>query len=375
MSETKVEVRGSEGTAEAFLYTPSNGSGPWPGVIFLTDIMGIREANLGMAKRIAEHGYVVLVPNIFYRVSKLPVVDFELKMDDERTMKRMGELRGGLSNAQMGPDGAAFADFLLAQPNVRGPKVGVAGYCFTGTMAIRTAAAAPDKIAAAASFHGGGLYTDRPDSPHLLLSRIKARLYFGHAIEDRGMPVEAIEKFEALLKTWLGKSQSETYAGARHGWTVPGRDIYNEAQAERQGKSVAVVFEDQQLTYQELNSRANQLAHALQSYGVGPEVLVGLCVERSLDMIVGMLGRKDAGGFFGPFASLAPRWAAVMLPPEDARLASAGEPELFAPQRSGWFRQGFTHINLAKCGDYTVRSALDAAWKHMAPRRLAARLK
>jgi hypothetical protein len=78
------------------------------------------------------------------------------------------------------------------------------------------------------------------------------------------------------------------------------------------------------------------------------------------------------------FASLAPRdprWAAVMLPPEDARLASAGEPELFAPQRSGWLRQGFTHINLAKCGEYTVRSALDAAWKHVAPRRLAARLK
>jgi carboxymethylenebutenolidase len=233
MSETKVEVRGSDGTAEAFLYTPSQGSGPWPGVIFLTDIMGIRKANLGMAKRIAEHGYVVLVPNIFYRVTRLPVVDFELKMGDERTMKRMGELRAGLSNAQMGSDGAAYADFLLTQPNVKGAKVGVAGYCFTGTMAIRTAAAARDKVAAAASFHGGGLYTDQPDSPHLLLPKIKARLYFGHAIEDRGMPPEAIEKLEALLKSWPGKSESETYAGARHGWTVPGRDIYNEAQAER----------------------------------------------------------------------------------------------------------------------------------------------
>lgn len=234
MSETKVAVPGSDGMAEAFLFTPSHGSGPWPGVIFLTDIMGIRKANLGMASRIAEHGYVVLVPNIFYRVTKLPVVDFELKMGDERTMKRMGELRAGLSNAQMGPDGAAYADFLLAQPNVKGAKVGVVGYCFTGTMAIRTAAAAPDKIAAAASFHGGGLYTDQPDSPHLLLSKIKAQLYFGHAIEDRGMPPEAIEKLEALLKSWPGKSQSETYAGARHGWTVPGRpEIYNEAQAER----------------------------------------------------------------------------------------------------------------------------------------------
>jgi carboxymethylenebutenolidase len=234
MSKSKVEVRAPDGVAEAHLYAPSNGNGPWPGVIFLTDIMGIRDANLGMAQRIAQHGYVVLVPNIFYRVSALPVVDFELKMGDERTMKRMGELRAGLTSAQMGPDGVAYADFLLAQPNVKGPKVAVAGYCFTGTMAIRTAAAAPDKIAAAASFHGGGLYTDRPDSPHLLLPKIKARLYFGHAIEDRGMPAEAIEKLETLLKEWSGRSESETYEGAYHGWTVPGRaGIYNEAQAER----------------------------------------------------------------------------------------------------------------------------------------------
>src|SRR5579872_523025 len=104
MNVTKIEVPTADGNAEAYLYRPSHGSGPWPGVIFLTDIMGIREANLGMAERIAEHGYVVLVPNIFHRVSKLPVVDFELKMGDERTMKRLGELRAGLSSAQMGPD-------------------------------------------------------------------------------------------------------------------------------------------------------------------------------------------------------------------------------------------------------------------------------
>ena len=234
MNEIKVDVRGSDGLAEAHLFAPSTGNGPWPGVVFLTDIMGIRKANLGMAERIAEHGYVVLVPNIFYRVTRLPVVDFELKMGDERTMKRMGELRAGLSNAQMGPDGAAYAQFLLTQPNVRGPKVAVVGYCFTGSMAFRTAAAAPDTVAAAASFHGGGLYTDQPDSPHLLLSRIKARLYFGHAIEDRGMPPAAIEKLERLLKSWSGASESETYAGAHHGWTVPGRpEVYNQAQAER----------------------------------------------------------------------------------------------------------------------------------------------
>ena len=107
------------------------------------------------------------------------------------------------------------------------------------------AAAAPDKIAAAASFHGGGLYTDQPDSPHLLLPKITARLYFGHAIEDRGMPPEAIAKLEAALEDrGRGKGESETYEGARHGWCVPGRaEVYNEAQAERAFVKLVELFD------------------------------------------------------------------------------------------------------------------------------------
>jgi len=231
--EQKIEVNVPDGNAEAYLYTP-DGQGPWPGVVFLTDIMGIRPANLGMAAHVAEYGYAVLVPNIFYRVTRLPVVDFELKFGDERTMKRMGELRAGLTNAQMGPDGKAYVEDLLALKEVKGPKVGVVGYCYTGAMAVRTAAEAPDQVAVAASFHGGALYTETPDSPHLLLPKIKARLYFGHAIEDRSMPSDAIAKLNAALSEWNGESQSEIYAGAHHGWTVPGRaEVYNKPQADR----------------------------------------------------------------------------------------------------------------------------------------------
>jgi carboxymethylenebutenolidase len=234
MSETKVDVKTADGAAEGFLFTPSGGSGPWPGVVYLTDIMGIRPAYHKMAQRLADQGYVVLLPNIFHRGTRLPVLDFVPQMGDERTMKRMGELRMSLPKDKMGPDGAACADWLLAQTNVKGSKAGVVGYCFTGSMAVRTAAAAPDKIAAAASFHGGGLYTDQPDSPHLLLPKIKARLYFGHAVQDRSMPAETIAKFEAVLKDWTGRSESETYEGALHGWCVPGRpEVYNEKQAER----------------------------------------------------------------------------------------------------------------------------------------------
>jgi len=98
---------------------------------------------------------------------------------------------------------------------------------------VRAAAAAPYTFAAAASFHGGNLYTDQLDSPHLLLPKIKARLHLGHAVEDRSMPAEAIARIEAALAAWDGEGESETYQGARHGWCVPGRDVYNEAQAER----------------------------------------------------------------------------------------------------------------------------------------------
>jgi carboxymethylenebutenolidase len=98
---------------------------------------------------------------------------------------------------------------------------------------MRVAAARPDKIAAAASFHGGGLFTDTPASPHRLLPRIQAELYFGHAVEDRGMPEEAIKKFEQALAEWGGTFESETYEGARHGWTVLDSPVYNEPQAER----------------------------------------------------------------------------------------------------------------------------------------------
>jgi len=107
---------------------------------------------------------------------------------------------------------------------------------------MRTAAAEPDKVAAVASFHGGGLYTDAPTSPHLVLPRIKARLYFGHATNDRSMPQEAIEKFDRALDAWGGKYQSEVYEGAFHGWTVPDAPIYNQAQAERAFEKLTELF-------------------------------------------------------------------------------------------------------------------------------------
>lgn len=239
--ETKIEFQGADGTAEAYLYTPS-ASGKWPGVIHLTDIAGIRDANREMAMRQAAAGYTVVLPNIYYRFTKLPLFDFVPKMGDERSMKRFMELRASLPPEAMDADGHGYVASLLARPEVSGSKVGVVGYCFTGSMAMRVAAAEPDKVAAAASLHGGGLYTDQLDSPHLLLPRIKARLYVGHAIEDRSMPEEAIKKLDTALAAWGGKWESETYAGCYHGWTVPGVPIYNEAGSNKHFQKLEELF-------------------------------------------------------------------------------------------------------------------------------------
>jgi carboxymethylenebutenolidase len=164
--------------------------------------------------------------------------------DPAQKMPRLHELFGKETRAQMKSDGAAYVDFLLAQKGVKPGKVGVVGYCFTGQMAVLTAAAMPDKVAAAASFHGGFLVAeDDPLSAHKQLGPITARLYFGHAVEDNSATPQQIATLEAALRDWHGAFQSEVYQGARHGWTVPGRDVYNEVQAERAFEKEVELFE------------------------------------------------------------------------------------------------------------------------------------
>jgi carboxymethylenebutenolidase len=230
--EMALHARTPDGDAEGFLYHP-DAKGPWPGVLFYTDIGGIRQAPRGQARRLASEGYSVLVPNLFYRTSSLPVFTFKINLGDERTTRRFAELSAPLTPEAMDRDAAAYVDFLAARLDVAKRPMGVVGYCYSGTMAMRTAAVRPDKIEALASFHAGRLPVDAPASPHLLLPKIKARLYFGHAVEDRSMPEEAVKKFEEALRTWGGKYESETYASAFHGWTMTDSPVYNQPQAER----------------------------------------------------------------------------------------------------------------------------------------------
>jgi carboxymethylenebutenolidase len=243
MIEQAIEIRTIDGTSDGVLFRSEEGQRR-PGVIHLTDIGGIRPDHRNMARRLAEKGYTVLLPNVFYRTGRPPMFDFTPAMGDERTMKRFAELAGPLTPDAMERDGAAYVDFLAKQECVTAGPIGVVGYCFTGSMAMRTAAARPDKIAASASFHGGGLFTDGASSPHHVLPQIKAQLYFGHAINDQSMSAEAIKKLDLALDGWRGRYQSEVYDGAYHGWTVPGGPVYNHPQAERAFEKLIELFAD-----------------------------------------------------------------------------------------------------------------------------------
>jgi carboxymethylenebutenolidase len=241
MVEQEVQVKMSAGTCDSILIAPGEGRS-FPGVLFLTDIHGLRPAPRGMARRLAEVGFTVLMPNIFYRTSKPPVFDFPFRSGEERSMKRYAELTGPLTPEAIEQDAADYVGYLSSQSSVSQESMGAVGYCYSGALALRAAAACPDRIRAVASFHGGRLYTDSPTSPHRVLPRVRAQLYFGHASEDRGMPQEAIEKFNHALETWGGKYESEVYEGAHHGWTVPDSQAYDEPQAERAFEKLTSLF-------------------------------------------------------------------------------------------------------------------------------------
>jgi len=244
MIEKEIELRSTDGTSDGVLYQP-DGERRSPGVIFLTDIGGIRPATRDMARRLAAEGYCVLMPNVFYRSGRPPLWDFPRRLGEERTTKRIAELSAPLTPETMERDASDYVEFLSAQYSVSEGAMGVVGHCITGGMAVRVAAARPDRIAAAASFHGVRLFTDDATSPHLVLPRVKARLYFAHAVEDKSMPEEAIEKLDRALETWGASGnryESEVYEGAYHGWTALDSPVYNEPQAERAFKKLTELF-------------------------------------------------------------------------------------------------------------------------------------
>ena len=239
--ESDVTIKTPDGNADAALYHPA-GKGPWPAVLIWTDILGLRPVFRDMGKRLAAAGYVVLVPNPFYRSKRAPVVDgaFDFSKPEDRA-KVMG-LRQAMTDPGIDRDAAAFLGFLDAQPQTnRRRKAGVQGYCMGGPLAFRTAAAVPGRIGAVGTFHGGGLVTAEPSSPHLLIPRTKASYLIAIARNDDAKQPDAKDVLKSAFAAVHRPATVEVYP-ADHGWCVAGSQVYDEASAERAWTALIALY-------------------------------------------------------------------------------------------------------------------------------------
>ena len=247
--ETDVSIRTPDGTCDAAFIHPATGS--HPGVLLWPDAFGLRPAMRDMARRLATEGYAVLVPNPFYRLAKAPVFNDASSFDFEN-QAQIAQLRPLMASVNAPgaaeKDAVAFIAFLDAQSQSdRTRKIGTQGYCMSGPLVVKTAAAIPDRIGAGASFHGGGLVTDKPDSPHLLAPKIKARMYFGIASNDDQRQPDAKDKLREAFASARVPAEIEVYP-ARHGWCVPdmpsekGAPIYDRREAERAWSKLVALY-------------------------------------------------------------------------------------------------------------------------------------
>ncbi len=242
----RVDIETPDGTAEAWLAAPGDG-GSHPGVLLVMDALGLRPRIHEMADRIASWGYVVLAPNVFYREGRAVETspDGPLDTDEKRAaffaeaMPRVHRL----TRDQALPDIARYLDALTARPDVTTP-VGVVGYCMGARLAVRAACAHPDVVAACGGFHGGGLATDGPDSPHLDLRQARARFVFGHADHDDSMGAAAVARLHDALEAADLDAVNEVYAGARHGYTMADTAVFDAAATERHFAELKELLDD-----------------------------------------------------------------------------------------------------------------------------------
>jgi carboxymethylenebutenolidase len=226
-----LEIRTSDGECPSSLFTPASGDGPWPAVVVYMDAGGIRPTLMHMAQRLADGGYVVLLPDLFYRYGPYgPFVPKEVFAGDFRAV--LGPLMATTNNLKAAQDTGALLAYLDTRSNIAGSRIGAVGFCMGGGMAIAAAGTWPDRFAAVASFHGGRLATDDPASPHLLAPQLEAELYIAAAENDASYPPEMADRFEAALDQAEVRFRAETYPAA-HGWMKPDFPVYDHDQAER----------------------------------------------------------------------------------------------------------------------------------------------
>jgi len=242
VTEKDVEINTADGTCDAALYYPS-ARGSWPAVVIWTDVLGLRPAFRDMGRRLAASGYVVLVPNPYYRARRAPVIDGSFDFTKPEDRAKLGPFRATLTPEAVDRDAVAYVAFLDAQPQTnRRRKVGVQGYCMGGPLTLRTAAAVPSRVAAAASFHGGGLITADASSPHLLIPKMKSELLIAVADNDDKAAPDVKDKLRVAFDAAKVPARIEVYAGAAHGWCVKGSQVYNEPAAEKAWSELLALY-------------------------------------------------------------------------------------------------------------------------------------
>jgi carboxymethylenebutenolidase len=229
---TAIEIETEDGRCPAHVFRPES-AGPWPGVLFFMDGIGMRPALHEMARRLASAGYYVLLPDLFWRAGAYTAPDPKTLFADEAVRTaHFKKFLGTTSAETVMRDTRAFLAHLAAQPDVVQPKIGVTGYCMGGRMALTAAGTFGDRIAAAAAFHPGNLATDQPDSPHLLADKIRARVYVAGAIDDQSFSDEQKQRLEKALSTAHVDHVIETYP-ARHGWVPSDTPVHDAGCADR----------------------------------------------------------------------------------------------------------------------------------------------
>jgi carboxymethylenebutenolidase len=239
-----VVISTADGECPTSVFTPASGTGPWPATILYIDGLGIRPTLFEMGQRLADAGFVVLLPDLFYRAGPYGPLDAKAVFASGDARKALGPLISSTDNRRASEDTAAFLAYLDSRDDVAGTKVGTTGYCMGGGISLTVAGTYPERIAAAASFHGGSLATDSELSPHLLVPNITGRIYIGAADKDGSYPPEMAARLcEALMAASVDHCH-ELYAGAAHGWTMTDFPVFNATAAERHWNELLALFNE-----------------------------------------------------------------------------------------------------------------------------------
>lgn len=242
ITESDVMIETPDGTADAYFAHPTTGA--HAAVLIWPDIVGLRPAFKMMAKRLAGDGYAALVVNPYYRQVKAPLVEVGQTFRDEGIREKIIPYARALSQDTNRTDARAFIAWLDAQPSVdTSRQIGTTGYCMGGPMTMITAATVPDRIGAGASFHGGGLATDKPDSPHLLIPNMSADYLIAIAANDDERDPENKTVLKEAFAGTDNSAEIEVYAGTQHGWCPPDSAVYNEAAADKAWARKLALFE------------------------------------------------------------------------------------------------------------------------------------